>query len=94
MANTLSASKRSRQAQRRNALNRMAKTRYRNLRKRIDAALENGQKEEAAKHIRSYASALDKAVKINVIHKNSAARHKSAVNKLMAGSAPAAAATV
>ena len=60
------------------------KTRYRTLKKKIDAALQGGKKAEAEEHFQSYSSALDKAAKMNVIHKNSAARHKSTVSKLIA----------
>ncbi len=84
MANTLSTKKRSRQTGRRNDRNKLVKTRYKSLRKKLDIALESGDKKEAAEQFKAYSSAVDRAAKNNVIHKNAAARFKSAVSAKLA----------
>ena len=83
MANTLSTKKRARQTETRNARNKLVKTRYKNLRKKVEAAVAAGDKKEAEAQFRLYVSALDRAAKSNVIHKNSASSHKSRVSKLL-----------
>jgi small subunit ribosomal protein S20 len=79
MANTKSASKRSRQSLRRATQNRGARTRLRNLQKRAGGS----QKPDAAQ-TRSLISALDKAAKAGVIHHNAANRRKARLNALLA----------
>lgn len=83
MANTLSALKRARQTERQTTRNRTLKTSYKTLRKKVVATLESGDKAQAEEQYRLYASALDRAAKANVIHKNSADRHKSRIAKRM-----------
>lgn len=77
MANTKSAIKASRKAERLTARNRGVKTRLKTLRKRLDdlMAAKNvaGGKTAAAE----YVSAMDKAVKSGVVHKNAASRAKA-----------------
>ena len=79
MANTKSASKRARQSLRRASQNRGARTRLRTLQKRAGG----NQKPDAAQ-IRSLISALDKAAKAGVIHRNAANRRKARLNALLA----------
>ena len=75
MANTKSAIKAARQSARRAARNRSVKTRLKSLRKRLDALL--AAKDPAAKDAASnYTSAMDKAVKSGVVHRNAASRAK------------------
>ncbi|MEM0970817.1 MAG: 30S ribosomal protein S20 [Verrucomicrobiota bacterium] len=86
MANIRSAEKRVRQIKRRTLRNRAIKSRVKTFRKKVASAVEAGDKEEAAKALDLFASAVDKAAKANVFHKNAAARYKSsaarAVNTL------------
>ncbi len=82
MANSKSASKRARQNPRRTLRNRSVITNLRSLTKRHAA----GAKPEET---RALVSALDKAAKRGVIHKNVANRRKARLNKA-AGKASAA----
>lgn len=77
MANTRSAEKRARQTEKRTARNRMLKSRIKTFRKRVEASLDAGNKATSEKELALYFSVLDRAVKANVIHKNTAARYKS-----------------
>ena len=79
MANTKSAAKRSRQTLRRAALNRSVKTHLRKLQKQIRLA-----PERTADQIRAAISAIDKAAKNGVIHRNAANRRKARLNKALA----------
>lgn len=74
MANTKSASKRARQSPRRTLRNRSAVTRLRSLHKRQAGS---GKKED----VQALVSALDKAVKRGIIHKNVANRRKAQLSK-------------
>ena len=76
MANTKSAIKAARKSVRLTARNRGVKTRLKTLRKELDALLakqDAGAKAAAAEFV----SAMDKAVKSGVVHKNAAARAKA-----------------
>ena len=79
MANTKSAAKRSRQALSRANQNRGVRTRLRTLQKRV-----GGATKPDAEQIRSLISALDKAAKRGVIHRNAANRRKARLNALIA----------
>ena len=76
MANTRSASKRARQTLRRAGRNRSVKTHLRRLQKQIRSA-----PEPTAAQIRVAISAIDKAAKSRVIHRNAANRRKARLNK-------------
>jgi small subunit ribosomal protein S20 len=79
MAKTRSAAKRSRQTQRRALRNRSVKAQLRSLQKRISSApAPNGDE------IRATISAVDKAAKRGVIHRNAANRRKARLNKALA----------
>ena len=80
MANTKSAGKRARQMLRRSVHNRSVKTHLRKLQKQIRSAPEHG-----ADQIRAAISAIDKAAKRGVIHRNAANRRKARLNKALAG---------
>ncbi|MEY2531408.1 MAG: small subunit ribosomal protein [Verrucomicrobiota bacterium] len=80
MANTKSAAKRARQNVRRTLRNRSVVTRLRSMQKRTRAAAQPD-----AKEVRSLISAIDKAAKRGIIHRNTAQRRKSRLNKLLAG---------
>ena len=79
MANTKSAAKRSRQTLRRAGRNRSVKTHLRGLQKQIRSASEHN-----ADQIRAAISAIDKAAKSGVIHRNAANRRKARLNKALA----------
>ena len=88
MANTKSAGKRARQTVVRSLRNRTVRTRLRKMQKSL--ATEAGQKDE--KSVRALVSAVDKAAKRGIIHRNAANRRKARLNKArMGGTAPAAA---
>ena len=84
MANTLSTRKRARQTGRCNDRNKLVKTHYKSLRKKLEAVLESGDKKEAAEQFKLYSSAVDRAAKTNLIHKNATARFKSTISKRLA----------
>jgi len=79
MANSKSAAKRARQSPRRTLRNRRVVSQLRTLAKQNAAA--TGGKERSA-----LISALDKAAKLGVIHKNVANRRKARLNKAAAKS--------
>lgn len=85
MPNIKSAAKRVRQTETRTLRNRMVRTRIRTFRKKVQEAVQSGDKAAAEKQLKDYASVVDKAAKSNVIHKNAAARYKAAMAKLVAG---------
>jgi len=78
MANTKSAAKRSRQSLSRSGQNRGVRTTLRSLQKKVSA----GKDKTDAAQIRRLISALDKAVKRGVIHRNAANRRKARLNAL------------
>ena len=83
MANTKSAIKAARKAVRLTERNRGVKTRLKTLRKQLDASIakkDAGAKDAAAR----YVSAMDKAVKSGVVHKNAASRAKTHAAKVFA----------
>ena len=85
MANTRSASKRARQTTQRALRNRSVLTRLRGMQKGVSAA---GAKPEA-KDVRAMISAIDKAAKRGIIHKNAAKRRKARLNKSLGGATAA-----
>jgi len=80
MANTKSAAKRSRQSLARADQNRSVRTRLRTLQKRA-----RGAGKADAEQIRAFISALDKAAKRGIIHRNAADRRKARLNTLLSG---------
>ncbi len=81
MANTKSAIKAARKAVRLTTRNKGVKTRLKSLHKKFEAAV--AAKDAAAAKVagRAYASAMSRAVKSGVVHKNAASRAKSHVAK-------------
>jgi len=79
MANTRSAAKRTRQTLSRAARNSSVKTHLRRLQKQIRSS-----PERTADQIRAAISAIDKAAKNGVIHRNAADRRKARLNKALA----------
>ena len=80
MANSKSAAKRARQNPKRTLRNRSVNTHLRSLNKRYTAG--GGKPEDG----RALVSALDKAAKRGIIHKNAANRRKARLNKAAAKS--------
>ncbi len=79
MANTKSAAKRARQSVRRATRNSSALTGLKNQQKKFRAAIAEGNLEVAKASYQGVVSALDKAAKRGVIHKNVANRRKSQI---------------
>ena len=61
----------------RTARNRTIKSRLKTLRQNLSESVENKDKTEIKEAAKNYVSALDKAVKRGIIHRNKASRHKS-----------------
>ena len=83
MANTKSASTRARQTAVRSLRNRSVLTRLRKMHKDVAGA---EQKDSAS--ARSLISAVDKAAKRGIIHRNAANRRKSRLNKSLSAAKP------
>ena len=81
MANIKSAAKRALQSEKRNVKNRSITTGLKSGQKKILAAVAAGKLDEAKAEYVKVTSALDKAAKRGVIHKNSADRRKSALGR-------------
>ena len=81
MPNTLSAKKRLRQNKARRARNRSIKSSIRTQIKKVSAAVEAGDVEAADQEFVQAARKLDKAGSQRVIHRNTAARYKSRMQK-------------
>ena len=81
MANHKSALKRVRQTKTRTERNRARKTVIKTLRKKTLAAVAAADKPVAGQSLSEFSSAVDKAAKKGLIHKNTAARYKSRLTK-------------
>jgi len=84
MANTSSALKAARQTERRTLRNKAEKTHLKTLRKQFNAAVSSEDKDAVKKAGPALASAMDKASKTGVVHKNAAGRTKSTIAKALA----------
>lgn len=93
MANTKSAIKMIRVAERRYRRNQPIRSRVKTLVRTARRDIEAGQLEEAQGDVRVAASALDKAANKGIIHKNTAARRKSRLMKKLARAEKASAAS-
>jgi small subunit ribosomal protein S20 len=91
MANTVSALKRVRQTERKEAANRLRKSRMRTQVKKLRKLLESKDPKAAQAALPGTYSIIDRAAKWGVIKKNTAARYKSRLTaRLQKMSAPAA----
>jgi small subunit ribosomal protein S20 len=81
MANTKSAIKAARKSERFRDRNQGVKTRLKSLHKKFEAAVKAKDTAAAKTAGADYVSAMDKATKSGVVHKNAAARAKSHVAK-------------
>lgn len=84
MPNTKSAAKAMRQSKRRQEFNSRTKQFFKDAVKSVRKLIKEGKKSEAAEAMKKAMSALDKAAKKHVIHKNTAARKKSRLAKALA----------
>jgi small subunit ribosomal protein S20 len=80
MANTRSAAKRARQTLTRTRRNRSVVARLRSMQKHARST-----PSPSAEEIRTLVSAIDKAAKRGIIHRNAATRRKARLNKALAG---------
>ena len=80
MANIKQAKKRVRQAEKRRQLKSSQRAIVRTYIKKVIAAIESGNKEEAQQAYQSAVPVIDRIADKGVIHKNKAARHKSRLN--------------
>lgn len=84
MPNTKSAGKAMRQSLRRRAKNIASKDKFKSAVKEVKKLIAAGKKSEAVEAMKAAMSALDKAVKKNVIKKNKSSRLKSRIAKSLA----------
>jgi small subunit ribosomal protein S20 len=84
MANHKSAEKRVRQNEKRNAINRSNRSKLRTQIKSLRSAVTHSDKAQSAELIGPTVSLIDKAVNKGLIHRNTAARHKSRLTKHVA----------
>jgi small subunit ribosomal protein S20 len=84
MANHLSALKRARQTEKRTAHNRANTSQLRTALRKFRQSLQSGKQADAKSGFSATVSAIDKAVKKGVIHKNTAARYKSRLSARLA----------
>ncbi|MCZ6887808.1 MAG: 30S ribosomal protein S20 [Gammaproteobacteria bacterium] len=80
MANSAQARKRARQAESRRMLNASQRSMYRTYLKKVDAAIDAGDKQAASEALAIAMPIVDKMVSKGIIHRNKAARHKSRLN--------------
>ena len=77
MANTKSAEKAARQADKHRVRNVALRSRMRSAVRKVTAAVEGGNKEVATSSYREAVPVIDSLVNKNIIHRNKADRHKS-----------------
>jgi small subunit ribosomal protein S20 len=84
MPNTKSAMKAMRNSRRRNAINLRTRSKFKSAVKETRTSIASGDAKEAAENLKKAMSMLDKAVKKDVLHKNTASRRKSRLAKALA----------
>lgn len=80
MANSLSARKRARQAERNRISNAAHRSYVRTRIKNVVNAIEAGDKSAAEDAYKAAVPAIDRSVGLGLMHRNKAARHKSRLN--------------
>ncbi|MFT5139423.1 MAG: small subunit ribosomal protein S20 [Lysobacterales bacterium] len=80
LANSLSARKRARQAEKHRLLNASQRSHVRTSIKKVLAAIETGDKSAAEAAYKAATPAIDRSVSKGLMHRNKAARHKSRLN--------------
>ena len=84
MANHKSAEKRVRQNEKRNLINRSNRSKLRTQIKGLRSALSHTDKAQSTELLGPTVSLIDKAVNKGLIHRNTAARHKSRLTRHVA----------
>lgn len=84
MAHTRSAQKSIRKDRERELRNREEKSRLKTLSKRVSDAAASGDGDKLNSEIRRFSSALDKAGKSGLVHRNKIARHKARCARMAA----------
>ena len=84
MANIKSQKKRILTNEKARLRNNSYKSELKTLIRKVDAAVESGNKDAAAETLRTASRKLDKAVSKGVLHKNTAANKKSGLDKKVA----------
>ena len=87
MANTASARKRARQSEKQRQHNTSLRSELRTAVKNVRKAIEAGDKAAAQTVLQGAASTIDRIADKNIIHKNTAARHKSRLSAAIKGMA-------
>lgn len=77
MANTKSAEKAARQAEKHRAQNVALRSRMRTAIRKVTDAIARGNREEAQKYYTAAVPVIDSLVNKQIVHRNKAARHKS-----------------
>jgi len=83
MANPKASLKDIRQIETRTEHNKRIRSRLKTLARKVKAAREGGDAEQAKAVARDYVAASDKAAKTSIIHPNKANRHKASVADLV-----------
>ena len=84
MSSSVSARKRVRQNEKNRAVNRAVRSKIKSSMAKIDKMLgEGGDAKDLAAYSKTVVSGIDKACKKGVLHKNTAARKKSRMQKLV-----------
>lgn len=81
MAKIESSKKALRSSKRKAAFNKVDRIKYKEAKKEVVDLVKAGKKAEAKKKLQKAYSLIDKAAKKHVLHKNTAARYKSALAK-------------
>ncbi|MAI44490.1 MAG: 30S ribosomal protein S20 [Hyphomicrobiaceae bacterium TMED74] len=81
MANTSSAKKAARQAIKRTAINKTRRTRMRSEVRRVEEAIEAGNKDEAVQALRSAQPVIARSGQLGIVHANAASRKVSRLAK-------------
>ena len=81
MANSVSARKRARQAERHRMRNASMRSNVRTAIKKVLSAIEAGDKDAAVSAYKDVVPAIDRSVSKGIMHKNTAARNKSRLNQ-------------
>ncbi len=85
MANSVSARKRARQAERHRQHNASLRSHVRTKIKKVINAIEAGDKPAADEAYKAAVPAIDRSVSQGIMHANKAARHKSRLNQHLKG---------
>jgi len=84
MPNHKSAEKRDRQNVKRREVNKSNRSKLRTQIKKLRAALTGNDKEQSSELLKPTVSLIDKSVNKGILHKNTAARHKSRLTSRVA----------